>query len=135
MTRAAWLLSAVFVVLVTTAPFDFSADEQIILMKIMRVSPNPFVDSHGPISPAGFLLNVALFVPFGVLGILAGPRLDRTESRRRVVFVAALGVLLSVGVETAQAFTRNRIPSSADLLANSVGALSGALAVRARRRS
>lgn len=133
MRALAWVLSAVAIVVVTTAPFEFSADEQIILMKIAHVSPNPLADRAGPVSPVGFGLNILLFVPFGLFGAASRPTRLTDDRWRWIAAVVSLGILLSVAVETAQAFTRYRIPSSADLAANALGALTGAVVAGHRR--
>jgi glycopeptide antibiotics resistance protein len=77
--------------------------------------------------------NVALFVPLGMLGVLA-------LGRRRWWLVAIAGTALSASVELAQgAFLPGRVASLGDVAANGLGALVGAvlaalLAARRRRR-
>lgn len=127
-----WIGYSAFVVWATTMPFRFTTDEQIVLMKIAHVSPNPLTDPWrgGWVSLAGFVLNIAFFVPFGVLGVVAAGTPEPAALARQVVLVGLLGLLLSLGVETLQVFTRNRIPSSADVLANAIGAIAGAALAR-----
>ncbi|OKJ52378.1 hypothetical protein AMK27_31770 [Streptomyces sp. CB02009] len=64
-------------------------------------------------------LNVALFAPFGLLAVLA---------TRRPLFSAALGVLFTATVETAQATIPfiSRLCDTDDLVTNTVGVLAGA---------
>lgn len=62
------------------------------------------------------LLNFVYYVPFGIIGILAGWSLPFTAS-------AALG--LSAVTELVQIFSTTRYPSSTDLLLNSAGAIVG----------
>ncbi|WP_043670313.1 VanZ family protein [Clavibacter michiganensis] len=77
--------------------------------------------------------NVALFVPLGMLGVLA-------LGRRRWWLVAVAGTVLSASVELAQgAFLPGRVASLGDVATNGLGALLGAvlatlLARRTRRR-
>ncbi|MFJ2058361.1 VanZ family protein [Streptomyces sp. NPDC087908] len=63
-------------------------------------------------------LNVALFVPFGLLAVLA---------TRRILLSAALGALFTAAVETAQATLPlvSRLCDTDDLVTNAVGALIG----------
>ena len=126
---------ALFIVIATTVPFRFTTDRQIVSMKIAHVSLDVFVDTWrgGWVSPTGVILNVAFFVPFGLFGGLA-QSLATPWTPRRVLLVTLLGLLLSLGVETLQVFTRNRIPSSTDVVANTAGALAGVLLARATRR-
>jgi glycopeptide antibiotics resistance protein len=77
--------------------------------------------------------NVALFVPLGMLGVLA-------LGRRRWWLVAIAGTTLSASVELTQgAFLPGRVASLGDVAENGLGALVGAalavlLARRTRRR-
>ncbi|OUE27304.1 VanZ family protein [Clavibacter michiganensis] len=77
--------------------------------------------------------NVALFVPLGMLGVLA-------FGSRRWWVVAFAGTAMSASVELAQgAFLPARVASVTDVLANGAGAVLGAaaaaiIAARARRR-
>ncbi|MFC9792811.1 VanZ family protein [Streptomyces sp. NPDC127584] len=63
-------------------------------------------------------LNVALFVPFGLLAVLA---------TRRILLSAALGALFTAAVETAQATLPvvSRLCDTDDLVTNTAGALMG----------
>ena len=77
--------------------------------------------------------NVALFVPLGMLGVLAG-------GRRRWWLVALAGTAMSAAVELAQgAFLPARVASLTDVATNGLGALVGAalaalVGLRTRRR-
>lgn len=64
-----------------------------------------------------FFANIALFVPLGAFGLAAGLR------RRMAV---TLGFLLSLLVESAQAYLVVRYPSYFDVIANTAGAALGA---------
>jgi glycopeptide antibiotics resistance protein len=134
--RLLWFGFALFIVVATTAPFQFTTDHQIVLMKIAHVSANVFVDTWrgGWVSLTGVLLNVAFFVPLGLFGGLAQPS-GTPWAPRRVLWLTLPGFLLSLSAETLQVFTRNRIPSSTDVVANTVGAFAGVLVARAMRTS
>ena len=74
-----------------------------------------------------FFANVLLFTPFGYLQQLrAGLNLLRRELLSTVVAALAL----SLGVEFAQVYTHNRIPSTADVLSNVMGAMLGGFVYR-----
>ena len=72
---------------------------------------------------AGYLLNIVLLVPFGLLAPLIWPRL-RSAGR-----TAAAGALFSLLIEISQLFT-NRSPDVDDLLLNTLGAVLGWLLYR-----
>lgn len=70
-----------------------------------------------------FAANIAMFIPFG---IILGLRLPRRRWWLAVVLAAAL----SGAVELAQAlFLPDRVPAWSDIVANTSGALIGALLV------
>jgi VanZ family protein len=123
---AAWIAYMVVILYATTAPFQFTRDPQIVAMKIAHVSRNPLFDpwTGERVSTLGFCLNVLFFVPFGALGTGA-VRPAGGVARWPSLAVSFLGCFVSVSVETLQVFTRNRIPSSADVLANTIGTIVG----------
>jgi len=73
-----------------------------------------------------FFANVLLFTPFGYFQLRAGLNLLRREMLSTVVAALAL----SLGVEFAQVYTHNRIPSTADVLSNVMGAMLGGFVYR-----
>ncbi len=79
-----------------------------------------------------FLANVALFVPFGLFLVLL-------LGRRLWWLAIALGVLATAGIEFAQQYIVGRVSDPRDLLANTSGAILGAVlalvltAAKARR--
>ena len=97
------------------------------LAHIARVTPNPFIspDTGGRLSIPDVVGNVLLFVPFGCFGVWARPR--GRSVVRRILFLTALGAVLSASVETAQLFTLDRTSSVADVFANTAGAFAGAV--------
>ena len=69
--------------------------------------------------------NICAYVPLGAALVLVWPR--RISRRRRVGLTAAFAVILSFLMETAQMWLPTRYASTLDMLANTVGALLGAL--------
>ena len=64
------------------------------------------------------LANVALFVPIGLLLVLAWPRL-------RLWQAVLIGALMSVLIETVQGVMPSRFPTVSDVIANTTGTLIG----------
>lgn len=73
-----------------------------------------------------FTANIALFVPFGMLAM--------TAFRMRVWSTTAAGLATSLLIEGVQLFLPTRYSTVSDLIANTAGALIGALVVAAWRR-
>lgn len=131
--RTIWLLFAVFIVYGATIPFHFVGSRAIVLDKLSHLPLNPLVspDTGRRLSIPDVVQNILLFVPFGVLGFLAGPSADRIfgwKSVRRIAWITSLGALLSVTVEGLQLLTTDRIASMGDVMSNTVGTLLGAAA-------
>lgn len=72
-------------------------------------------------------LNFIAYLPLGALG--AGWLARRLPVRPAVLIAAAGAALLSCGLEAMQTFLPSRIPSLSDLLANTAGAIGGAVIV------
>ena len=127
--------SAVFILYGTTIPFNFVFDRQQVLAHLSRVTLNPLIspDTGSRLSIPDVVGNVLLFVPLGFFGIwsLAGRRRPIT----RIVWLTLLGCALSVGVETLQLFTVDRTSSVADVFANTLGTMAGAIAATFLRAS
>lgn len=70
-------------------------------------------------------LNAAAYVPFGASVVLA--LAARWRLLLAVPAAVVLGVFLSAGLESLQTYLPSRTPSLADLAANAVGTLAGAL--------
>jgi VanZ family protein len=89
-----------------------------------RWSPyEPGVWAPTLVRPADVARNVALYVPFGAIGILALRRRDA----RGVIRVVGIAVLFSVAVETMQLYTTNRVASLTDVVSAAVGTATGAV--------
>ena len=113
-------LAFVGFVTLNPAPPDPARNE--LLLAVLRVIPISY-------EAVEFTANVGMFVPIGVL--------VATLSRHWWIgFV--VGIALTCGIEFTQLFMPARFPSVSDLVANSLGALIGAVAValfRSRLRS
>jgi glycopeptide antibiotics resistance protein len=130
LSRVLWLLFSLFVVYGATIPFQFTADHELLISHLSRISPNPLRSAVTGrwLSGSDAVQNVLLFVPFGVFGVLS---LRRSRSMASAVaIVTALGFALSVMVETIQLFTLDRITSSSDVATNTLGAFLGAAVTR-----
>lgn len=78
----------------------------------------------GIVRPVDLLLNLALYVPLGLLSPFG---------RGRWFPVVALAFVISMSCEFAQVFSHSRFPSMTDVTMNALGALAGALILRAQR--
>lgn len=118
-----WLAFTLFVLYAGTIPFQFSADG--IGDRLRHVPLNPLIapDTGRRLSVPDLVQNVLLFVPFGVLGFLAG----RERPIARIIRVTALGLALSVLVEALQLLTNDRVTGLNDVLGNTAGAFAGAV--------
>ncbi|MEK9775496.1 MAG: VanZ family protein [Quisquiliibacterium sp.] len=73
------------------------------------------------------LANLLLYAPLGALCLVS--MRDRAETIACMLGCGTMAFLLSLSVEALQHFMPGRVPSLADLIANTAGALSGALAM------
>ena len=122
---------AVGLALVVFAPWGWSLNRVTVRLYVFFRSDVPIApDGIGP-DHYGVALNVLLFVPLGAaLALLA---------RRPRWWVVLPAAVVSGAIELVQGRWLDRVASWSDLVANTVGALLGAVAVsllaRARRRS
>lgn len=107
---AAWSLLALFIVVGSAGTWAPS---------------EPGIWAPTLISPRDVALNVALYVPFGVFGMLALRRTDR----RGLVRVTGMAVLFSIANEALQLYTVDRVASLTDIGSAAAGTLIGAAAV------
>jgi glycopeptide antibiotics resistance protein len=77
------------------------------------------------IKPADVVRNVAIYIPFGVLGMLV---LERRDARG-VLRVMAIAVIFSLGVEALQLYTADRVASLTDIVSAGVGSCIGGAAI------
>lgn len=73
-----------------------------------------------PFFSSGYLLNILLFVPLGLLAVLLWP------GRGHAVMTVICGFLFSLAIECSQLFN-NRFTDLDDITANTLGALVGVL--------
>jgi len=126
--RTFWLLITLFIIYGGAIPFHFSAGLSGAAEKLRTLPLNPLVSpvTGHRVSIPDAVQNVLLFLPFGVLGVLAVSARER--SPLRVLRVTALGAALSTSVETMQLFTVDRVTALSDILMNTIGAGLGAIA-------
>jgi glycopeptide antibiotics resistance protein len=89
------------------------------------IMPVPIVTAD----PPTFVLNIIMMVPFGTLAPLLRPGLDSIRT------IATLSALISLGIEVLQLLLNVLLSSGRgmdvnDLLANTLGAVAGLLALR-----
>lgn len=102
-----WLLLAIFIVAGSAGTWSPSA---------------PGIWAPTLINTADIARNVALYVPFGVFGMLTLGRSDP----RGVARVTAIAVLFSFLVEALQLYTADRVASLTDIASAAVGTSVGA---------
>ena len=122
-TPLAWILALAYTLLVVYASLQPFRDWRQPSAEILH-----FLSAPWPryITLDDVLINVAAYVPLGFLLALAlGARLRTPWS---VLAAALFAILLSLAMETAQAFLATRIASKVDLLTNGAGGLFGAMA-------
>ena len=133
LAHVVWALTAVFILLLTAAPFHFDTSRNSILAHLSHVRLDPLIspDTGRRISIPDFVQNLLLFVPFGTAVVWA---LGGDRPTRHIVSVVLLACALSVVAEAIQLLTTDRISSLADVLANTGGALTGALTAMLLRK-
>ena len=113
----------------TFSPFTFVSTREAFAAKVRGIKWIPFRDRgtgglHSPRDTAG---NIALFVPVGVLGVLA---LRHARDRHNALLpVVVSGFSISLLIEALQLFTRTRVTNVTDVIANTIGCSLGVLAV------
>jgi VanZ family protein len=122
-----WIGSALFIVYGTTIPFNFVSSRAVAYEHWTRVVWNPLIspDTGTRVPIPDFVANVLLFTPFGCFGMWALRRPRHPWGK--VVVLALLSVMLSVSVEAVQLFTVDRVSSLADVVANTMGGVIGAI--------
>jgi VanZ family protein len=88
-----------------------------------RWSPyEPGVWAPTLVNPIDVARNVALYVPFGMFGMVALGR----HSLRGVLRVTAIALLFSLAVEALQLYTTDRVASLTDIVSAGAGSVIGA---------
>lgn len=117
----AWLVAAVFAAMVVYASlYPFTG------WRFQGMAPWAFVAAPWPRYWTGFdvLANLVGYAPLGFLLALAAVRTG--WSRWAMVWGGAVPAVLSLALESVQAFLPDRVPSNLDWALNSLGALAGA---------
>lgn len=129
----AYLIVAAVLTLRPRAPQEGDTDVVWRLVQVLRHVPGAAGLTYGDVE---FVANVALFAPFGLLGIWwLGPQ--------RWWAVALAGAATTVSIETVQRWIPGRVSDPRDLVANTLGTVLGivcgrllwAAAARSRSRS
>lgn len=113
------LVTVALILYVSLWPFRFHAESPAVLDTLRQLG-------WARASRGDMFNNVLLYVPLGFcLVLLLEPRTGRLGA---IVAGAALGSLLSLGVEITQGSIASRVPSLTDLSLNAAGSLAGAVA-------
>ena len=133
LAHAVWAFTTLFILVSTAAPFHFDTDLQSLSAHLSRIRLNPLIspDTGRRVSIPDFVQNLLLFVPFGAAAVSA---FGGQTPVRHIFFATLLGCALSIGAESVQLLTSNRISSLADVVANTAGALTGAMLAAVWRR-
>jgi glycopeptide antibiotics resistance protein len=133
LAHVVWGVTTLFIIFSTAAPFHFDTSLQSVSAHLSRIRLNPLIspDTGRRISIPDFVQNLLLFVPFGAAAVSA---FGGDRSLRHIRSAVLLGCALSVGAESVQLLTTDRISSFADVLSNTAGALTGAMIASISRR-
>jgi hypothetical protein len=113
-----YAVGLLIVLLVPTPGVSVPGPRQLLEVERLRAGRLPVRDT---------LLNVAMFVPFG---LLAGAALRVPLGRAAAVAVVLLGFGLSLGAEALQYGIDGRHSSAADVAANTLGTAAGVVLAR-----
>jgi glycopeptide antibiotics resistance protein len=135
LAHAVLAVTTLFILVSTAAPFHFDTSLQSVSAHLSRIRLDPLIspDTGRRISIPDFVQNLLLFVPFGAAAVSA---FGGERPLRHIFPAVLLGCAVSFGVESIQLLTTDRISSFADVLANTAGALTGAMiaAISLRRQ-
>lgn len=121
--KLAWILAAAYLLVIAYASLQPFRDWRFPPDEILNFLFAPWTRY---VTLDDIAINIAAYVPLGfLLSIACGTRLGPAGGAAASVLVSAL---LSFVIEWAQAYLPGRIASNVDLLANSLGALIGAMA-------
>ena len=115
------ILWALFILLATFAPFDFT--------RSVAHSFSLYQDDSHLRDPIHFALNLALFVPLG--GLLHHELRRISKMQSLVIVTAVMCLAVSLGIEFVQRYLPSRDSSLIDVIANTGGAVIGTLTDRA----
>jgi glycopeptide antibiotics resistance protein len=126
LANVVWIATTLFILVLTAAPFHFDTSLDSVSAHLSRIRLNPLIspDTGRRISIPDFVQNLLLFVPFGAATVSA---FGGESPLHRIRSAVLLGCALSMTAELVQLLTTDRISSLADVLANTAGALTGAM--------
>lgn len=114
-----WFAFVLLATYVSIYPFDFQ------FRPIDAETLRAFLDSWRHMSSRGDILgNVVLFVPFGILGMLAAR--PGTQNLRRLLQVCLLGTVFAFVLQVAQFYLPSRDQALQDVVWNLLGTVAGA---------
>src|SRR5690606_26010411 len=108
------LIVAALIVYGSLYPFEFAlanADSRA-LHRLLTIDPLGT-------SRSDILANVALFVPFGLVGVTAAG--GQSLRPMRILLVLLFGLALAVALQVAQLFIPSRVPTLTDVVWNGLG--------------
>jgi len=105
----------------TLTPRGMDGRDSVIVDLVMLLRRLPGIPDAS-YSHVEFLANIAMFAPVGMFFVLL-------LGRRRWWVAVLVGAAITCGIEFTQRFVPGRVPDWRDLVANSTGALLGALLV------
>lgn len=111
----------VALVVIVAAPFGWALNRLTVALYVQFRYDWPLAPDWAGPEHYGFLLNILLFVPLGALAV--------ATTRRPWWLVTLAAALASTAIEVAQALFLTRLGDVHDVVANTVGALVGAVAV------
>jgi glycopeptide antibiotics resistance protein len=104
-----------YVFILTLHPFEFSRPE---------LQPFSISSFFAGVGPRDFILNILLFIPLGVL-VHRRQAIDRRQFSP-ILIAVIVGAVVSILIELLQIFSVRR-PSAADVVANTLGTIAGAI--------
>jgi VanZ family protein len=116
--RSAWLLLCAFIVYGSMGTWELY---------------QPGIWAPTLVSVRDVIVNVALYVVFGALGVLAMRDTYRRHWLRLVVRLTGLAILFSASNEALQLYTIDRVASLTDVVSAAIGAFAGSVVLAAGR--
>lgn len=120
--KYALLFSVLFILYSCLIPFDFYIHPRRIIRIIWRITTHPLWGRRW-LSVSEMVRNIILFMPLGLFFYLY---FDSIKKRKFLLLKTLLfGIFMSLSVEMAQVFFRDRVTSTFDFIFNSMGAFIG----------
>lgn len=117
--RKLWIAFVLLATYVSIYPFNFQ------FRSVSGETLDLFLHSWGTMTSRGDILgNVVLFVPFGILGMLAAKA--GTQNLLRLLYVCMLGAVFAFALQVAQLYLPSRDQALQDVFWNLLGTVAGA---------